>query len=56
MTQNQIDNNNDKKDDNKNTITASISQLNGEKIEKFTFRDKNSIEKAIEEIKEEVAK
>ncbi len=39
-------------DDNKNTITASISQLNGDKIEKFTFRDKNSIEKAIKEIKE----
>ena len=39
-------------DDNKNTITASISQLNGNKIEKFTFRDKNSIEKAIKEIKE----
>ena len=36
-------------DDNKNTITASISQLNGDKIEKFTFRDKNSIEKAIQE-------
>ena len=39
-------------DNNKNTITASISQLNGDKIEKFTFRDKNSIEKAIKEIKE----
>ena len=39
-------------DDNKNTITASISQLNGNKIEKFTFRDKNSIEKAIKEIKD----
>ncbi|NDH59541.1 MAG: type I DNA topoisomerase, partial [Proteobacteria bacterium] len=39
-------------DDNKNTITASISQLNGNKIEKFTFRDKNSIEKAIKVIKE----
>jgi len=38
-------------DDNKNNITASISQLNEKKIEKFSFKNKNDIENAIFEIK-----
>jgi len=37
------------KDDNK--ITASIAQLNGNKIEKFSFKNKEEIEKAISNIK-----
>ena len=38
-------------DNNNNSITSSISQLNGEKIEKFSFRNKDEINKAIENIK-----
>ncbi len=38
-------------DKNKSNITASISQLDGEKIEKFSFKKKEEIEKAIENIK-----
>ena len=38
-------------DDKKKTIISSISQLNGKKIEKFSFRNKNEIDSAITEIK-----
>ena len=38
-------------DDKNNSITSSISQLNGNKIEKFSFKNKNEINKAIEDIK-----
>ncbi len=38
-------------DKNKSKITASISQLDGEKIEKFSFKNKEGIEKAIDNIK-----
>ena len=38
-------------DKNKSKITASISQLDGEKIEKFSFKNKEQIEKAIANIK-----
>ncbi|MDA9725674.1 type I DNA topoisomerase [Candidatus Pelagibacter sp.] len=38
-------------DKNKSNITASISQLDGEKIEKFSFKNKEEIEKAIDKIK-----
>ncbi len=38
-------------DKNKSKITASISQLDGEKIEKFSFKNKKEIEKAISNIK-----
>ncbi len=38
-------------DEKKNSITASIYQLDGEKIEKFTFRKKKDIEKAISGLK-----
>ncbi len=38
-------------DKNKSIITASISQLDGEKIEKFSFKNKKEIEKAIANIK-----
>ena len=38
-------------DKNKSKITASISQLDGEKIEKFSFKNKEKIEKAISNIK-----
>ncbi len=38
-------------DKNKSKITASISQLNGEKIEKFSFKNKEEIEKAIYKLK-----
>jgi len=38
-------------DKNRNNITASISQLDGEKIEKFSFKNKEEIEKAIINIK-----
>ncbi len=37
-------------DKNKSNITASISQLDGEKIEKFSFKNKEKIEKAISNI------
>ncbi len=38
-------------DEKKNTITASIYQLDGKKIEKFSFKKKENIEKAISELK-----
>ena len=38
-------------DENKNKITSSISQLNGSKIEKFSFKSKTEIDKAIAEVK-----
>ncbi|MDB9811564.1 type I DNA topoisomerase [Candidatus Pelagibacter sp.] len=38
-------------DENKNKITSSISQLNGSKIEKFSFKSKTEIDKAIDEVK-----
>ena len=38
-------------DINKNIITSSISQINNKKIEKFSFRNKDEIDKAIESIK-----
>jgi len=38
-------------DKNNNSLTANIFQLNDEKIEKFSFRNKNEIDKAIEEVK-----
>ncbi len=38
-------------DKNKSNITSSISQLDGEKIEKFSFKNKDEIEKAINNIK-----
>jgi len=38
-------------DNNNNSITSSIYQLDGEKIEKFSFRNKDEINKAIENIK-----
>ncbi len=39
------------KDRNKSVITASISQLDGEKIEKFSFKNREEIEKAINNIR-----
>ena len=39
------------KDNNNNQLLASISQLNGSKIEKFSFKNKSEIEKAIEDVK-----
>ncbi len=38
-------------DEKRNLITASIYQLDGQKIEKFTFKKKENIEKAISELK-----
>lgn len=38
-------------DEKKNSITASIYQLDSEKIEKFTFRKKEDVEKAISGLK-----
>ena len=38
-------------DNNNNSITSSISQLDGKKIEKFSFRNKDEINRAIENIK-----
>ena len=38
-------------DKNKSNITASISKLDGEKVEKFSFKNKEQIEKAIANIK-----
>ena len=38
-------------DEKKNSITASIYQLDGKKIEKFTFKKKENIEKAISGLK-----
>jgi len=39
-------------DDKKNLISASISQLNGNKVEKFSFRNKVEIDNAIVNIKD----
>ena len=39
-------------DKSKNNLLASISQLNGKKVEKFSFKSKNDIEKTILEIKD----
>ena len=39
-------------DNKKNLITSSIFQLNGKKIEKFSFTKKNAIDKAMANIKE----
>ena len=39
-------------DNKKNLISSSISQLNGKKIEKFSFRNKKEINKAAESIKD----
>ena len=39
------------KDKNKSTITSNLNQLNGKKIEKFTFKSKDDVNKAINEIK-----
>ena len=38
-------------DNNNNSLLASISQLDGQKIEKFSFKNKLEIDKAIEKIK-----
>jgi DNA topoisomerase-1 len=38
-------------DNNKNLLQASITQLNDKKIEKFSFKNKNEIDKAIGEVK-----
>ncbi len=40
------------KDNNNNILTANISQLNSTKIEKFTFKNKDEINKAINQIKD----
>jgi DNA topoisomerase-1 len=39
-------------DEKKNLITSSISQLDGKKIEKFSFKNKNEIDDAIASIKD----
>ena len=39
------------KTNNENIIYSNISQLNGNKVEKFSFKDKNAINKTIENIK-----
>ena len=38
-------------DNNKSIITSNLNQLNGKKIEKFTFKSKDDVNKAINEIK-----
>ena len=38
-------------DKNKSKITSNLNQLNGKKIEKFTFKSKDEVNKAINEIK-----
>ncbi len=38
-------------DKNKSKITSNVNQLNGKKIEKFTFKSKDDVNKAIDEIK-----
>ena len=40
------------KDNNNNILTANITQLNSTKIEKFTFKNKDEINKAISQIKD----
>ena len=39
------------KDDNNNMVTSNISQLESQKVEKFSFKNKNNIVDAIEKIK-----
>ena len=39
-------------DDNNNILTANISQLDGKKVEKFSFKNKEDIKKAINQIKD----
>ncbi len=41
-------------DKNKSKITSNLNQLNGKKIEKFTFKSKDDVNKAINEIKKKV--
>ncbi len=41
------------KDEKKNSFTASIYQMDGKKIEKFSFKKKENIEKAISELKDQ---
>ncbi len=38
-------------DKNKSTITSNLNQLNGKKTEKFTFKSKDDVNKAVNEIK-----
>ena len=38
-------------DNNKSIITSNLNQLNGKKIEKFTFKSKDDVNKAVNEIK-----
>ena len=38
-------------DKNKSKITSNLNQLNGKKIEKFTFKSKDDVNKAVNEIK-----
>ena len=38
-------------DNNKNSFTANISQLNNKKVEKFSFKNESDINKAIDDIK-----
>ena len=38
-------------DKNKSKITSNVNQLNGKKIEKFTFKSKDDVNKAVNEIK-----
>ena len=38
-------------DKNKSKITSNLNQLNGKKVEKFTFKSKDDVNKAINEIK-----
>ena len=38
-------------DNNKNSFTANISQLNNKKVEKFSFKNKSDINKVIDDIK-----
>jgi len=38
-------------DNNKNSFTANISQLNNKKVEKFSFKKKSDVNKAIDDIK-----
>ena len=38
-------------DKNKSIITSNLNQLNGKKIEKFTFKSKDDVNKAVNEIK-----
>ena len=40
------------KDNNSNILTSNLSQVSGKKVEKFSFKNKDEINKAINEIKE----